>query len=283
MAQQLASSVLSRFSILHLWLGAKRAFLRWLWRPRISVSSSAHLRRLGSDYGGWTFCEAEPLKGAQILSCGAGEDISFDIEFARTYSAHVLIVDPTPRAIAHVNLALENIGGAAAAAYVSGGHQPIDAYDLSEITANQIVLIPKAISDKAGPLRFYMPPDRTHVSHSIVNFQNNYSESTDHIIVESVTYSDLLRQSANGFALVKMDIEGAEHGVIQDLLKHQPLPYQILVEFDELQRPSKIGRDRAEKSNSNLVQAGYEAVYFDGFSSFLYVLKDIQVGDQSHG
>ena len=69
--------------------------------PQIEVDKAPNLQRLGSHYGGWTFEPSGDLKRATILSCGLGEDASFDVEFAAAFNATVIIVDPTPRAIAH--------------------------------------------------------------------------------------------------------------------------------------------------------------------------------------
>ena len=56
-----------------------------------------NLVRLGSVYGGWTFENKKNLYGSTILSCGLGEDASFDIEFANMYNAKIIIVDPIPK------------------------------------------------------------------------------------------------------------------------------------------------------------------------------------------
>jgi hypothetical protein len=39
------------------------------------------------------------LSNAKVLTCGLGEDASFDVEFASKYNAEAIVVDPTPRAI----------------------------------------------------------------------------------------------------------------------------------------------------------------------------------------
>ena len=38
---------------------------------------------MGSNYGKWCFIENINLKNSTILSCGVGEDISFDIEMIK--------------------------------------------------------------------------------------------------------------------------------------------------------------------------------------------------------
>src|SRR5215510_3727340 len=69
---------------------------------RFITETDVLLKRLGTRYGGWTFVPSVELRtGGLVISCGAGEDISFDIELARQFDCQIVIVDPTPRAINH--------------------------------------------------------------------------------------------------------------------------------------------------------------------------------------
>ena len=63
---------------------------------------------LGSVYGEWTI-HNKISSNPTVLSCGAGEDISFDIDFLNHFSGKIYLVDPTPRAIKHYNLVKKNL------------------------------------------------------------------------------------------------------------------------------------------------------------------------------
>ncbi|MCH9728797.1 MAG: FkbM family methyltransferase [Actinomycetia bacterium] len=85
-------------------------------------------------------------------------------------------------------------------------------------------------------LKFFAPRDNRHVSHSVVNLQrtDTYFEA------EVAKVSDLAMQLGHkDIEIIKMDIEGAEHAVLADLIENGPLPPTLLVEFDQ---PSKISR-----------------------------------------
>ena len=56
------------------------------------------VKRLGSNYGGWSFYETKNLLGGNVISAGVGEDVSFDVELIEKFSCRVFLVDPTPRA-----------------------------------------------------------------------------------------------------------------------------------------------------------------------------------------
>jgi FkbM family methyltransferase len=251
-----------------------KPFRRWIFGPRVRISNNFGLVRLGSKYGGWTFVDRDELFGATIVSCGLGEDASFDIEFANRYKANVVIVDPTPRAIVHFQSIQRGIGNIKTIPYVLGGLQIVESYELSALDANQLRLIPKALTEHNGIVRFYEPPNSKDVSYSVINFQNGYSDSSAFIEVESIDAESLFHELAiSTLPLLKLDIEGSEIEVIPMILKSGITPTQILVEFDELNFPSRRSRVRFKITHSLLVSAGYEVTSFDGRSSFSYIRK----------
>lgn len=232
------------------------------------------LIRLGTEYGGWTFVDDPGLDGATIVSGGLGEDASFDVEFARRYGATVIIADPTPRAISHFSEICSNFGKNRVRNYVHGGDQPVDAYDLRGIGASNFRLVPKALWNCRTSLKFFAPDNPRHVSHSIVNFNHDYSQNTKHIEVDSLTLSDLLEEfglTDSQLRLLKLDIEGAEVEVICDLLDKGIRPHQILLEFDELNAPSPTGFERVDSTHEKLTKHGYKCIWTDGKADFLYI------------
>ena len=232
------------------------------------------LTRLGTEYGGWTFVDDPGLRGSTIISGGLGEDASFDIEFARKYGATVIAVDPTPRAIAHFNNICSNFGREKLKNYVHGGDQPVEAYDLRGVGANNFKLAPKALWNCRTSLRFFAPDNPLHVSHSIVNFNHDYSKNTEHIEVESVTLAELLEEFGlrdEEMQLLKLDIEGAEVEVICEFLDRNIRPRQILVEFDELNAPSHTSFARVDLAHKKLMENGYDCIWTDGKADFLYI------------
>src|ERR1700732_601578 len=125
--------------------------------PDIAIDRAPGLVRLGSSYGGWTFEPSSDLQGSTILSCGLGEDASFDVDFASAFQARVIIVDPTPRAIAHFREIMTRAGQPAVTEYVKGGKQPTTAYDLHKVAADALVLEPSALWIENTRLKFYAP------------------------------------------------------------------------------------------------------------------------------
>jgi hypothetical protein len=104
-------------------------------------------------------------------------------------------------------------------------------------------------------LRFYAPQDPRNVSHSIVNLQ----KTTQYIEAPCRSLPSLLAEFAQDHVdLLKMDIEGAEHEVISDLLENRCLPTIILVEFDQ-----PMPWRRIKDTTRMLVHAGYRVAGID--------------------
>ena len=243
---------------------------RRLYRPRIEVHTGYPLRRLGTRYGGWTFVDTEDLRGCNAVCCGLGEDASFDVAFANEYTATIVAVDPTPRAIEHFEAIRRRFHMPATLPQSDDGKLEAASYDLSTIDDSRFSLIPKAVAADSGRLRFFAPPNPAHVSYSLVNFQNGYSTDTDYLEVDAVTLSSIVADVGD-VVLVKLDIEGAEAQVIPELLESGMLPQQILAEFDELNVPSSRARASAEATDRTLRQHGYQCVYHDGRTTFSYL------------
>ena len=65
----------------------------------------------GTNYGGWTLPSKifEHFPSLTILSCGVGEDISFDNQILLNSDWNIIFIDPTPRAKVHYLMFLESI------------------------------------------------------------------------------------------------------------------------------------------------------------------------------
>ena len=236
------------------------------------VTPHPSIRRLGTPYGGWAFAATPALHDCVVISCGLGEDASFDVEFASEFSAQVLIVDPTPRAMAHFDGLQKRIGQGRGRPYEAGGRQPPEAYDLSRIAPEQLVLIDKAVSDSPGRVRFFAPKIPEHVSYSIVNFQNDYSSSTPFIEVEAVTIRTLVDGiDRTRLQLVKFNIEGSEIPVIKQMIAEGIAPPQLCVEFDELQSPTPKAIADFKDCHAALERANYRVAHVEGVANFLYL------------
>ena len=240
----------------------------------IPTSRGVNIIHLGSSNCGWSFVDDDDLYGCTIISAGLGEDASFDLEFAKKYSARVVIVDPTPRAIVHYNNILTSLGNKKSVAYSDKGTQPIEAYDLRGINPRNLMLVEKALYSHSSILKFYQPQNPHHVSCSISNFQNHYRNDTPSFDVQSISVPELLDELSIDpaeISMIKLDIEGAEIEVLNHCLLQGILPRQILVEYDELNIPSARAYERIDHLHQKLSLNGYDLIRTDGQADFLYL------------
>ena len=252
-----------------------RAVLRFLTGRGLLIQLLPNARalpliRLGSTYGGWVIFDDPDIRNGLVVSGGAGEDISFDIELLAKYSPRVLIVDPTPRAIDHVNTVLARAGQPAAVPYAEGGSQPAEAYDLEEVDARQVVLIEAAMADKAGVIELFEPEVASHVSYSAIRPKRSQVQS---IQVPAVTIASIVQDESRPFKILKLDIEGIAGQVLTKMLLAGHRPAQILVEFDELLRPTRPDLRAVKEVDRQLRTRGYRRVHTDRWSNFTYVLQ----------
>lgn len=225
------------------------------------------LVRMGTDYGGW-YCDRRLLgPGRTAVCCGAGEDISFDVALNGSWQMQVVCVDPTPRAVRHVEALL--------AAHAERRNMKIEAgplyYDLSAFSPGAFSFVPAAIWSVDGVLDLYAPRNPSYVSYSALNLQH----TTERIQVRACTLESLLHERGISapLAVLKLDVEGAEHEVLRSILRSQIRPDQVLVEFDQINQPlTPLFWIELIRTVRQLRAAGYDLVLRE-HSNFVFILR----------
>ncbi len=186
--------------------------------------------RLGTAYGGWWVPAWVLQPGVLAYSAGVGEDTSFDLELA-AHGVQVVCFDPTPRAVAHM---------ATIAAPGLLDFEPIGWWD------------------EDCEIRFFVPRDSTHVSHSAMNLQQ-----TTEFFTARVERPETIRQRRGDPVpdLVKMDIEGAEYKVLPAMLRDGFRPRVLCVEFNQ---PVPLRMPRAHIQGLRAV--GYNVQSVEGWN-----------------
>jgi len=87
-------------------------------------------------------------------------------------------------------------------------------------------------------LKFYPPRNEDYVSCSLFKHQDSNEEP---ILVKIVTLDKIMRKLGHEkIDILKMDIEGAEYEVIEDIIEKSIFPGQILIEFHHKFKPFSI-------------------------------------------
>jgi len=178
------------------------------------------LEFLGTAYGGAILPKRELAIGSTCYAFGAGEDISFEVELARSQSAEVHVFDPTPRAIAYVRGLIGELTAAGDAA------------------GQRLRFHPWGVWSSDTEMKFFAPQDPAHVSHSMVNMQH----TSEYFLAECRSLKTIMRTLGHqSIALMKLNIEGAEYEVMRSVFEDQIRPSVICINFDELH--TKIDTD----------------------------------------
>jgi FkbM family methyltransferase len=181
--------------------------------------------RLGSAYGGWEILADGLHESAVVYSFGVGEDISFDLELIRRYRVTVQAFDPTARSIEWVR---------------------------AQQVPSQFVMHEKGVGPFDGQAAFRAPSNPEHVSHSMVDAAQHGDAVYWPVRRIATIMTELGHRRID---LLKMDVEGAEYAVVDDLLAGETRPSQLLVEFHH--RLRGVGVHQTTRAIKRLRAAGY--------------------------
>ncbi len=159
----------------------------------------------GDQGAGFFVCEDKLTNSSIVYSFGVGENISFDLELIKKYGLTVYGFDPTPKSIRFVN------------------DQPKQV---------NYIFCPYGLSTTDGHMTFFLPENSNKVSGTFYN-RWKYNESIfKPIEVPVKKFSSIIKEfNHTRIDILKMDIEGAEYDVIDDILNSTIIIDQILVEL----------------------------------------------------
>jgi len=202
--------------------------LRPFRRRKLQVSERVECERLllGTEYGGYALCPTAINPQSVVYSFGVGFDVSFDLELIAQRGVTVHAFDPTPRSIEWV------------------GKQSLPA---------EFVFHPWGIASFDGSATFHPPKDPTHVSHTLLAGSTSGGQAIEVPVFRLRTIMQKLGHEQ--IDILKMDIEGAEYGVLPDLLGSDIPISQILIEFHH-HRP-EVTLAQSQGALAELESAGF--------------------------
>ncbi|MDD6210994.1 MAG: FkbM family methyltransferase [Bacteroidales bacterium] len=184
---------------------------------------------IGSEACGFYVVPDNLTSASVVYSFGVGIDISFDEELIRRFSCKVYAFDPTPKSKLFVE-----------------GTQHSDRFCFFDC----------GLMDYDGNIKFYLPDNPEYVSCTTFNRWGYDEELRKPIEVPVKRLSTIMSELGHDrIDLLKMDIEGSEYCVIDDILKSQIPVKQLLVEFHH--RFPNIGIKKTKDIILKLNNAGY--------------------------
>jgi len=251
---------------------------RWrLFNPKTPTveENDKDIVRLGSKYGGKTAIISMLDKNSVVISAGAGEDISFEIELELQINCRMYILDPTPDAVAHYEEISKQGSKKRSLSYSQGPKQKSGAYDTLGLDFNNIRFIAKALWQSESELKFYPPIlDNRDGSYSLSSIQNNYRKNRNYIFVSTTTIPALLqREKINKVDFLKLDIEGAALEVLMEAFTKGIFPTQIHMELDEMHFPGPKSYFRSWRIQRMLDRNNYKCIHQEN-CDFLFIIKN---------
>ena len=194
----------------------------------IEVEQKREKHWYGNGYGGFYLDPTLVPEDAIVYSFGIGEDISFDKAIIEKHGSRVYGFDPTPKSINYIK---------------------------NSPTPEQFYFYPFGIGEKTGTVTFNLPKNKDHVSGSV--YGHKLVDKHNVIEVQLKKFKDIVNElDHNHIDVLKMDIEGSEYAVMEDILKSGVSINQILVETHE--RFFDDGVEKGRKFFKQLHDHGYK-------------------------
>jgi FkbM family methyltransferase len=158
--------------------------------------------RHGSGFGGW-FVDPRPLHESSVVySVGIGDDVSFDLALIDRIGCTVHAFDPTPES--HRWLATQTL-------------------------PPEFVVHEFGLANRNGVIPFFAHENQEWIAHSTIKSVHTVAGGVELPVRRLTTVMELLGH--DWLDLLKLDIEGAEYEVIDDLVDSGIAVEQLLVEF----------------------------------------------------
>lgn len=219
--------------------------------------------KYGTNYGGWFIPRDINLNENSIVySVGVGEDISFDIILQSKYNCNIILIDPTEKAIKHYNECKKFFKDKT---FKFTGNIQFDYYDKiknENPNMDKIKYINIGLWNKKDKLKFYKQSNKDYVSQSFIEgmFSNEYDE------VEVDTLDNILKLNNHQQCdLLKMDIEGAENIVLNNMLDNKIYPTYLCIEFD-LYLKNKDFKNTTREIVDRLYENNYKVLANDNYN-----------------
>jgi FkbM family methyltransferase len=243
-------------------------------RAQRDVVPLKNLVYVGSANHGYTI-PANYLSEASVCYCvGAGTDISLDTELAARFKSNVYVFDPMPYALDHFNGLVDS--AKAGKRFTADNDKQGYAYTISAERLAAITYCSTGVWDEKKLVKFYVPSRDNYAGHSITNLQN----TADYIEAPVDKLANIMRELGHQqLDLLKLEIEGSEYTVINDVLADNLDVKIILVEFDEFHHRKGLARLAAirniEQSSGKLIKAGYRLVHSLSFYKRTFIRADV--------
>jgi FkbM family methyltransferase len=188
---------------------------------QLFCTSSPDIKRVGDDNSGWVINVNPPPHVAYCA--GVGHGMTLELELAKMMRRPVQVFDPSPT-----------------------GMETVSKSDLRNMQ-----FFPIGLAAHAGMIRFSLPKELEEGSYSVVQ------DGIETVSFECYDVATVMALEGDcSIDLLKMDIEGFEYDIVNQVLDQQIPVRQLCVEFHPWLAPGRTFRTIAR-----LYKAGYRIIY----------------------
>jgi len=178
-----------------------------------------------------------------VYSFGVGDDISFDLSLINKYDLHIFAFDPTPKSVDWI---------------------------MSQKLPKQFVLKNIGLADYDGKAKFNPPENPNHISATMLERPETKNDSYK---VDVKTLASIMGElNHTHIDILKMDIEGMEYRVIDNLIETNIFPSQILIEFHH--RFKNVGIRKTIRTVKKIRKAGYKVFHISKTGEEIAFIKE---------
>lgn len=186
--------------------------------------------KFGNRFADWTFCPDSINEESVIYSFGVGSDISFDLQLMEHFNLHVHAFDPSPGSVVWIE---------------------------KQNLPREFHFYPYGLSATDGEISFAEPTEPGIHSLFATNSMEKSVEGLEQHVLPVHRLSTIVKKLGHQkIDILKMDIEGAEYEVIEDIITLQQPVSQVLIEFHH--RFKHVGLKRTRQAIVRMNQAGYK-------------------------
>lgn len=210
----------------------------WFWPVKLFLKRisgrelwlRADTRHEVAESDGWKYIPGALNADSVVYSLGVGDSIDLDLHLIDRFGLTVHAFDPTP-------------------------------YSLEWLASQQLpenfCFHPWAVAGQDGSLRLFRRVNHRHKkSVAMWTAEGNAGDDSDFIDAPAYTLKTILQKLGHRqIDLLKIDVEGAEYGILEGLAELPRLPAQLLVEFHH--RFPGIGKQRTAQSIAALRALNY--------------------------
>lgn len=198
----------------------------------LTIQKQCHIESHGVGKGKWVICIEPPflLNASSIVySIGIGNNASFDLSLIAKYGVNIHGFDPTPFSID----------------WVSQSKLPF-----------QFHFHPFGVADKDEIMTIY-PPSAIHLQSYSIMQRISAQQEIKPVEVPMHRLPTIMKMLEHtSIDMLKMDIEGSEYGVIDDMIANNIRPSQLMIEFHHHLHP--LSPQNTLDSICKLNQYGYD-------------------------